>query len=302
VTRPSLFLSAGIGSLYALSDPGRAARVIELAEAAHIDLLCLGDMPPAGRPPAFDALVVASWLAPRAAGVGLIPLVPALASEPFHVARALSALDFLTGGRSGWQPTSGAYDPGRYGTAAGPSGEELLPKAQDFIAATRSLWDSWDADALIIDTATGVYLDPAKVRPAAYRGPFFQVQGPLNAARPPQGWPVLVQSDADPLWRRAAADVLLTDRDSVREAGGPLRAGTIHSGSWSTAVIDEIEGRFRAGHFEGIHITMDDPVTDLGHFTAAALPELRRRGLLSVAARSATLRSRLMLKVPGERR
>ena len=70
--------------------------------------------------------------------------------------------------------------------------------AEDMVAAARSLWDGWGADTLIIDKASGRYLDSSKVRASNYAGPFFHVAGPLNAMRPPQGHPLLVVDGAMP--------------------------------------------------------------------------------------------------------
>jgi hypothetical protein len=312
---PTMFLSAGLGAGEALSDPLRAQAVIGLAEAAGIDLLVLGEAGAETPAPCFDPLVVASWLAPWAGGVGLVPLVPTLACEPFHVARALSALDFLTDGRSGWLPGTGAYNPARFGASSSVAADQRVPKARDFIAATCSLWDSWDADALIVDAASGVYLDPAKVRQSAYRGPFYQVLGPLNAARPPQGHPILVQSDRDPLWRVTPADVLIMDLGSAadlepardlqstpqryRGPGGARRACRVPGVSWSTGQLDELELAFRAGRFEGIHLVLEDPLAELALLAATLVPALERRRLRTAGERRGTLRARLGLAVPS---
>jgi alkanesulfonate monooxygenase SsuD/methylene tetrahydromethanopterin reductase-like flavin-dependent oxidoreductase (luciferase family) len=258
--------------------------------------------------PRFDPLVVASWLAPHAGGVGLVPFTAALETEPFHVARALSALDFLTGGRSGWQPGTGGRNALRLGPTAKIEAGEALPKALDFVAATRSLWDSWDADALVIDAASGVYLDPERVRPAHYTGPYFKVRGPLNAARPPQGHPVLVQTDRDPLWHESGADVLITEAGlptdraspaSSKAAPGPLRAARFATTQWNAAGLEALARQVAAGALDGLHLVLRDPLVELPRFAADVLPELERRGLLGTPDRGTTLRTRLGLATPA---
>ncbi len=298
--RTTLFLSAGLSGAEPLADPQHATALVALAESARIDLLVLGETGPTDPSPRFDPLVVAAWLAPHAGGVGLVAFTAALEAEPFHVARAMSALDFLTGGRSGWQPGLGGRNPARLGALAAIVPEQALPKALDFIAATRSLWDSWDADALIIDAASGIYLDPDKVRPCHYHGPFFQVRGPLNAARPPQGHPLLVQTDRDPLWRDLGADVLIVDPDTDVRAGA-LRSARVAPTDWNTAGLDRLQDQFRAGAMEGLHFALDDPLTELPRFTSEVLPELERRGLLGRPNRHGLLRARLGLPNPGVR-
>ena len=189
-------------------DAAAISGVAERLDRAGCDMLLLG-----GSQPWLDPLVVAGWLAPRVRNAGLVAHTAALHTRPFHIARALSALDILTQGRMGWAPTTigHAAQARRFGPMALTPDGEVVPKGLDFIAATRRLWETWDVNALIIDKAAGVYLDSDKVRRVHYRGPYFQVMGPLNAARPPQGYPVLVQRDDDPLWRVTAehTDVLL---------------------------------------------------------------------------------------------
>lgn len=277
MTRAPLILSAGIAD-GRLSDPVWADEMIALADQARIGLLLLGD----GRSAPFDPLVVASWLAPRAGAVGLVPTIDTGRDLPFHVARALSALDFLTKGCSGWQPS----------TLVQPLIGDSVPRGADFVAATRSLWDSWDADALVIDPVSGVYLDSAKVRRNDHRGDYFRVLGPLNAARPPQGHPVLVQTDADPLWSQVAADVVIIDMDSPKPPPGPkclLRTYTALAG------LDQITQLYHDGIIDGIHLTPPHPRMGLQEFADTMLPALIERGLLPPARRTGTLRERLGL-------
>lgn len=157
-----------------MNDPGYAAEVLDRAEAAGIDILVLGRE---GALP-FDALVLAAWAAPRVTRMGIVACVRASRSHPFHVARALSAIDFLSGGLSGWAPVADGAPDGM---------------AEDMVRAARALWDGWGADTLVIDKASGRYLDAAKVTVPNYKGPFFEVAGPVNAMRPPQGHPLLVR-------------------------------------------------------------------------------------------------------------
>ena len=277
MSRAPLILSAGIADTR-LSDPVWADEMITLAERARIGLLLIGD----GGAAPFDPLVVASWLAPRAGAVGLVPTIDTARDLPFHVARALSALDFLTKGTTGWQPS----------TLTQPITVDSVPRGADFVAATRSLWDSWDADALIIDPASGIYLDNRKVRRNDHRGDYFRVLGPLNAARPRQGHPVLVQTDADPLWDQVAPDIVIIDMDSPKPPPGPkclLRTFTALAG------LDQIEALYRDGIIDGIHLTPPKPRTGLQEFADTMLPALVERGLLPPQRRTGTLRARLGL-------
>ena len=71
-------------------------------------------------------------------------------------------------------------------------------RANEFVDVVKGLWDCWDDGAIVADKASGVYLDPGKVRPLDHKGRFFQVKGPINMARSPQGHPVIIQAGGSP--------------------------------------------------------------------------------------------------------
>jgi FMN-dependent oxidoreductase (nitrilotriacetate monooxygenase family) len=68
------------------------------------------------------------------------------------------------------------------------------------------LWDSWADDAFIRDVENGIYFDPDKLHVLDHKGEFLSVRGPLNIARPIQGWPVIVQAGASEAGRQLAAE------------------------------------------------------------------------------------------------
>ncbi len=53
----------------------------------------------------------------------------------------------------------------------------------------------------------GIYFDPEKLHVLDHKGKYFKVRGPLNVARPIQGWPVIVQAGASEVGRQFAAEV-----------------------------------------------------------------------------------------------
>jgi len=69
------------------------------------------------------------------------------------------------------------------------------------------LWDSWAEDAFIRNTETGEYFDPSRLHVLNHKGDHYSVRGPLNIARPIQGWPVIVQAGASEAGRQFAAEV-----------------------------------------------------------------------------------------------
>jgi alkanesulfonate monooxygenase len=82
---------------------------------------------------------------------------------------------------------------------------ERYDRAVEFVEVVKGLWDSWDDDAFLRDRATARYFDPAKLHLLNHRGKHFSVRGPLNVARPPQGYPVLFQAGSSETGREVAA-------------------------------------------------------------------------------------------------
>ena len=83
------------------------------------------------------------------------------------------------------------------------------------------LWDCYEDDALIRDKQSGVFLDPDKVHKVNHKGKFFEVAGPLNVARSPQGRPVVVQAGASEPGRELAArtaEVIFTANQTLADA------------------------------------------------------------------------------------
>jgi alkanesulfonate monooxygenase SsuD/methylene tetrahydromethanopterin reductase-like flavin-dependent oxidoreductase (luciferase family) len=68
---------------------------------------------------------------------------------------------------------------------------------------------------------SGRYFDPARMRTLDHKGEHFQVRGPLNVARPVQGWPVIVQAGASEAGRQIAAEtaeLIFTAQRSLADA------------------------------------------------------------------------------------
>ncbi len=245
-----------------LNDPLWARHVLSAAEQAGIDLFVMGR--PDARP--FDAQVILGWAAAATSRIGIVATVPAATSHPFHVARALSAVDYLSDGRSGWLPLSGGAPDGM---------------AEDMVDAVCGLWDGWSADALIIDKASGRYLDASRVRPTNHEGPFFKVAGPVNAMRPPQGHILLLVDGADPV-AVPDADIALVEEGQALSARRRLLKAGIDS---DPAALAE---RFARRELDGVHFALNDAMADI-----ALIAE--RFGHLVDPREGETLRNRLGL-------
>src|SRR5262249_61272038 len=88
----------------------------------------------------------------------------------------------------------------------------------EFYDVVTGLWDSWADDAFIRDVEDGTFFDPTKLHVLNHKGKYLSVRGPLNIARPVQGWPVIVQAGASEAGRQLAA----ATAEAVFTGGSPL--------------------------------------------------------------------------------
>ena len=229
------------------------ARAAEIERhGADLVLLAAEDVQGRIAPPAVEALIDVAWITATLETPVVAAGLPGLHSVPFHVARALSAADFLSGGRTGFMPIAGCAEvrDAAYDATVVENPAEADARIDDFIRATRALWDSWDDDALILDKESGRYLDSTKVRRVDYRGRYFSTMGPLNAARPPQGHPLLVRDLADRPTTSEPEDIVIGDEAALSGIGsGPIRL--LRTLSDPSAAARRVE----AGVADGLHLS-----------------------------------------------
>jgi FMN-dependent oxidoreductase (nitrilotriacetate monooxygenase family) len=156
----------------------------------------------------FDPLTLLPALAVVTEHLGLIATASTTYNEPYHVARRFASLDHISKGRAGWNlVTSGnpreAYN---FGRDEHVEHGARYKRAREFYDVVLGLWDSWADDAFVRDVAAGIYFDPAKLHVLDHKGEHFKVRGPLNVARPVQGYPVIVQAGSSDAGREIAAE------------------------------------------------------------------------------------------------
>jgi alkanesulfonate monooxygenase SsuD/methylene tetrahydromethanopterin reductase-like flavin-dependent oxidoreductase (luciferase family) len=143
----------------------------------------------------LDAVLIASRAAPLTRHIGLMPTVVVTHTEPFHISKAIATLDYVSTGRAGVRVRVSASQPeaAHFGRRdfGGPRVNSLMDEAADYVEVIRRLWDSWEDDAEIRDTATGRFIDRGKLHYIDFTGEYFSVKGPSITPRPPQGQPLV---------------------------------------------------------------------------------------------------------------
>lgn len=192
------------------------AEQARLAEAGLFDAIFIADRGGAGvdgnwaygPTGGLEPFTLAGALAAVTTHLGVIVTATTTHAHPFMNARQLLSLDHLSGGRAGWNiVTSYSHDTARnYGLDEHIPHDERYDRAEEAVDVVRRLWRSWDDDAVIWDARSGVYAHPDRVRPIGHRGRFFDVQGPIDYPRSPQGEPLRVQAGSSARGMRFAAE------------------------------------------------------------------------------------------------
>ena len=146
----------------------------------------------------FEPFTLLSALAGATEHIGLIATGSTTFDEPYHVARRFASLDHISGGRAGWNivTTSNPDAALNFGLEDHMEHAERYKRAREFYDVVTGLWDSFADDAFVRDVEQGLYFDPAKMHVLDHKGKYLSVRGPLNIARPVQGWPLIVQAGA----------------------------------------------------------------------------------------------------------
>jgi FMN-dependent oxidoreductase (nitrilotriacetate monooxygenase family) len=171
----------------------------------------------------FEPMTLLPALATVTKHLGLIATGSTTFDEPYHVARRFASLDHISGGRAGWNIVTTSNPDAALNFSLDEHVEhgERYDRAREFYDVVTGLWDSWADDAFLRDVKNGVFFDPDKLHVLNHKGEHFKVRGPLNIARPIQGWPVIVQAGASDAGRQLAAETaeaVFTAQNSV-EAG-----------------------------------------------------------------------------------
>jgi len=169
----------------------------------------------------FEPLTILSALATQTTKIGLAGTVSTSYSDPFTVARQFASLDLISKGRAGWNVVTTPLEGSALNySRSHPEHALRYEIADEYLEVTQGLWDSWDEDAIVRNRETGQFFIKEKLHTLNHKGRFFQVAGPLNIGRSPQGQPVIFQagsSDAGVKLAGKYADAVFTHSPSLED-------------------------------------------------------------------------------------
>lgn len=154
----------------------------------------------------FEALTLAAAIAATTQRIGIVVTASTTFNKPYTLARQLASLDLISGGRLGWNiVTSGLSSEATNFNPTEFRHDKRYERAEEFIAAVRALWGSWDVTKFPRDKQSGVFFEADALREPGFQGRWFRALGGLNVFPSAQGQPVLLQAGASPAGRDLAA-------------------------------------------------------------------------------------------------
>jgi len=306
--------------------------LVRTAERGGLDAILLdGQWGPAASF-TLDPIPLIVALAECSSRIGLAGAIEIDHAEPFNIARSFAAADRLTAGRSALIAASGTVRSGDFNHAPVRTLAGRQTRAAECIAVVRKLWDSWEDEAILLDKPNGKFSNPDRVHPINHAGPFFTVRGPLNAPRPLQGNPPVIQRDTSAeglALARQTADVFVASvpdtsaLPAIRQALGerprllativPILASTqAEADARAAALGGGLDCLSFTGTAEGFAARLAElsPLcdgfdiapavlpTDLEQLVDKVVPLLRERGLRPAGYDGRTLREHMQLPRP----
>ncbi|MCU1516877.1 MAG: FMN-dependent oxidoreductase, nitrilotriacetate monooxygenase family [Pseudarthrobacter sp.] len=196
------------------TDIHRLIHQARLAESAFFDIYFLADglgfdpelarSQPAG---GLEPLTALSAVALATTDIGIVPTASTSFNAPYNLARRLSSLDHISGGRAGWNIVTSSGGEANFGWDELPPQEDRYARAREFVEVAGRLWDSWQDDAVVFDKSAQRYAQPERIHSLNHRGEHFAVAGPLNIQPSPQRRPLYVQAGSSTAGKAFGAEV-----------------------------------------------------------------------------------------------
>ncbi|EPX76616.1 LLM class flavin-dependent oxidoreductase [Salipiger mucosus] len=193
--------------------------IAQICERGKFDFYFIADTPAArtqdvetwARSPMYmnqlEPITLLTALAGATSKIGLAATASTSFYEPYNLARLYASLDHISGGRAGWNIVTSAndYAARNFGADRLPPHAKRYAKAKEFYDVVTALWDTWEDDAFVYDKEEGYNFLPEKMHMVDHEGEFFKVNGALNIARSPQGYPVILEAGASETGKEFAA-------------------------------------------------------------------------------------------------
>ena len=145
--------------------------------------------------PAHDPMILLPAMAAATEHLGLALTLSISGTAPYNLVRSLSTLDYLSGGRAGWNVVTGHLR-GEH-RALGIEQldhDERYDRADEYLEVCHKLWGGIHPGAILADRASGEFADHTKVDRIDHQGKYFKCRGVAPVLPSAQGRPVIFQA------------------------------------------------------------------------------------------------------------
>jgi FMN-dependent oxidoreductase (nitrilotriacetate monooxygenase family) len=177
------------------------------------------DLDVVGRPDTFTILAALAAVTDR---LGLTGTINSTFNEPYEVARQFASLDHLSEGRAAWNVVTSwdAFTGENFRRGGFLAEDQRYARAESFLEAAHTLFDSWRGDEIVADKESGEFLADPNAGAFSYSNDHFDISGRFNVPRSPQGRPVIFQagdSDHGREFAAAGADAIFSRHGTLED-------------------------------------------------------------------------------------
>ena len=145
--------------------------------------------------PSHDPMALMGVMLAETEHLGLALTLSTSGSHPYTTVRRLSTLDYMSGGRVGWNIVSGHLRAEHRALGAEQlQHDERYDHADEYMDVCYALWNGIKPGAILADREKGLYADPDKIDVIDFQGDYFRCRGVPPVLPSAQGRPVLFQA------------------------------------------------------------------------------------------------------------
>ncbi|HWK68237.1 MAG TPA: NtaA/DmoA family FMN-dependent monooxygenase [Rhizobiaceae bacterium] len=155
--------------------------------------------------PCHDPMALAGVMLAETKHLGLAVTLSTSGTYPYMTVRRLSSLDYLSGGRVGWNIVSGHLRAEHRALGlAQLEHDQRYDHADEYMDICYALWGGIKPGAVEADKQTGIYADPGKVDVVDYSGKYLSCRAVPPTLPSAQDRPVLFQAGSSGRGQRFA--------------------------------------------------------------------------------------------------
>jgi FMN-dependent oxidoreductase (nitrilotriacetate monooxygenase family) len=145
--------------------------------------------------PNHDPMIALTLIASATKHLGLVVTKSVSAMHPYDLVRSLSTLDYVSGGRVGWNVVTGHLraEHRAFGLTQ-MEHDERYDRAEEYLGVCRALWNGIEPDAIVLDRDNAIFADPAKVKRLQHTGTYLSCDAIPPVLPSAQRSPVLFQA------------------------------------------------------------------------------------------------------------